>query len=144
MLLCLQELQRQGIPDMLSRWAPELLEGEQESLEEPRDPLDQYLDGTLPGADEPPEEGEPVLRYETVQQPAASWADSDEDLTEDAVFTPLVDKAATGAQENLARDSWAVEQNDPLADALDTVGLESDAGAGEDMDDDGGEVEILG
>lgn len=44
-----QDLQERGIPDMLARWAPELLEGEKEPQYTPH-PMDQYLEGTLPGA----------------------------------------------------------------------------------------------
>ena len=112
---------------MLSRWAPELLEGEKEPASLP-DPLDVYLDGTLPGTDEEPEPNEAV--YESVKgtsAPYSQWGIGD--WEEDEVFTPAVDHADSGTQAG----GWATEEEDPLGEAL---GLDPDVSPEVEAEDD--------
>ncbi|KAK9792756.1 hypothetical protein WJX73_008224 [Symbiochloris irregularis] len=137
-----EDLQERGIPDMLARWAPELLEGEKEPAHTPH-PMDQYLDGTLPGADEEPEEGEQVYTPSgSTRDPVSAWG---QDMKLDAVFTPAVDQTALRPDEGVIREGWASEENDPLGEALGDVseGLESDVGPAAGFDDED-EAEMLG
>lgn len=131
--LCPQELEKKGIPDMLARWAPELLEGEKEPDHVP-DPLDVYLDGTLPGADDPEADYEavgPSAGREPGPRETYSSLYSEEGGDDD-VLTPAIDRANVRPQGQGPR--WAAEEEDVLGDALND--LEGDMQPGDADDDD--------
>lgn len=130
-----EELEKKGIPDMLSRWAPELLQGEKEAPRLSSELDATYLDGILPGADEEPEVGEVVYEPAGLEREDTGFSASDQALSYmgfddysegDGAFTPAVDREGP--------EDWD-EENDPLGDALEPR-LESDGGALHDLDAD--------